>query len=138
MAEPRAGARAVARHVRISPRKARRVVDLIRGLPAGEAVAVLRFAPQSASEPVGKVLASAMANAEHNERLDTETLWVREAYVDEGPTLKRFRPRAQGRAYRIRKRTSHITVVVEARAAAATPARRRRLGRRETSTERTR
>ncbi len=66
------------------------------------------------------MLASAMANAEHNERLDAENLWVREAYVDEGPTLKRFRPRAQGRAYRIRKRTSHITVVVEPRAAAAT------------------
>jgi large subunit ribosomal protein L22 len=118
--DPVVGARAIARHVHVSPRKARRVVDLIRGLPAAEALAVLKFAPQSASEPVGKVLASAMANAEHNERLDAENLWVREAYVDEGPTLKRFRPRAQGRAYRIRKRTSHITVVVEPRAAAAT------------------
>jgi large subunit ribosomal protein L22 len=95
--------------------KARRVVDLIRGLPAGEAQVVLRFAEQSASEPVGKVLASAIANAEHNERLETDTLVVSEAFVDEGPTLKRFRPRAQGRAYRIRKRTSHITVVVESR-----------------------
>ncbi len=120
MPDPVVGARAIARHVHVSPRKARRVVDLIRGLPAAEALAVLKFAPQSASEPVGKVLASAMANAEHNERLDAENLWVREAYVDEGPTLKRFRPRAQGRAYRIRKRTSHITVVVEPRAAAAT------------------
>jgi large subunit ribosomal protein L22 len=109
---------AQARYVRTTPMKARRVVDLIRGLPADEAQAVLRFTPQAASEPVGKVLASAIANAEHNKRLDPTTLVVSEAYVDEGPTLKRFRPRAQGRAYRIRKRTSHITVVVEARAAA--------------------
>src|SRR5256714_8957115 len=112
------GARAVARHVRTSATKARRVVDLIRGLPAREALTVLQFAPQAASEPVYKVLASAVANAENNERLDPDTLLVTQAYVDEGPTLKRFRPRAQGRAYRIRKRTSHITVVVEARAAA--------------------
>src|SRR5207248_4279353 len=91
----------------------------IRGLPADEAQAVLRFTPQAASEPVGKVLASAIANAEHNKRLDPATLVVSEAYVDEGPTLKRFRPRAQGRAYRIRKRTSHITVVVESRPAVA-------------------
>jgi large subunit ribosomal protein L22 len=105
-------ARAQARYARVTPMKARRVVDLIRGLPAAEAQAVLRFAPQAASEPVSKVLASAIANAEHNSQLDSESLWVSEAYVDEGPTLKRFRPRAQGRAYRIRKRTSHITVVV--------------------------
>ncbi len=110
-----AGARASARYVRVSPRKARRVIDLIRGLPAGQALAVLQFAPQAASEPVYKVLESALANAEHNERLDRDRLWVSEAYVDEGPTLKRFRPRAQGRAYRIRKRTSHITVAVESR-----------------------
>ncbi len=121
--ESAVGARAVARYVRISPRKARRVVDLIRGLPAGEALALLRFAPQAASEPVGKVLASAVANAEHNERLETDTLFVSQAYVDEGPTLKRFRPRAQGRAYRIRKRTSHITVVVEPRLDAPRPRR---------------
>ncbi|GAA2628053.1 hypothetical protein GCM10010399_69560 [Dactylosporangium fulvum] len=107
------GARAIARHVRVSPMKARRVVDLVRGLPAREALTVLQFAPQSASEPVYKVLASAIANAENNERLDPDSLLVAEAYVDEGPTLKRFRPRAQGRAYRIRKRTSHITIVVE-------------------------
>ena len=105
-------ARAQARYARVTPMKARRVVDLIRGLPAAEAQAVLRFAPQAASEPVSKVLASAIANAEHNSQLDPESLWVSEAYVDEGPTIKRFRPRAQGRAYRIRKRTSHITVVV--------------------------
>jgi large subunit ribosomal protein L22 len=106
---------AQARYVRTAPMKARRVVDLIRGLPAGDAQAVLRFAPQAASEPVGKVLDSAIANAENNKQLDPTTLFVSEAYVDEGPTLKRFRPRAQGRAYRVRKRTSHITVVVESR-----------------------
>jgi large subunit ribosomal protein L22 len=94
--------------------KVRRVVDLIRGLPAAEAQTVLKFAPQAASEPVAKVLDSAIANAEHNAHLDPEALWVKEAFVDEGPTLKRFRPRAQGRAYRIRKRTSHITIVLEA------------------------
>jgi large subunit ribosomal protein L22 len=108
-------ARAQARFVRVTPRKARRVVDLIRGLPASQAQSVLRFAPQAASEPVYKVLSSAMANAEHNFKLDRETLIVSRAWVDEGPTLKRFRPRAQGRAYRINKRTSHITVIVEAR-----------------------
>ncbi len=107
------GARASARFVRVSPSKARRVVNLIRGLPAREALTVLQFAPQAASEPVYKVLASAMANAENNERLDPDSLLVSEAYVDEGPTFKRFRPRAQGRAYRINKRTSHITVVLE-------------------------
>jgi large subunit ribosomal protein L22 len=116
------GARAVARHVRISATKARRVVNLVRGLPAKEALTVLQFAPQAASEPVYKVLASAIANAENNERLDPDSLLVAEAYVDEGPTLKRFRPRAQGRAYRIRKRTCHITMVVESVQAAA-PAR---------------
>jgi large subunit ribosomal protein L22 len=123
------GARAIARHVRVSPMKARRVINLVRGLPAKEALTVLQFAPQQASEPVYKVLASAIANAENNERLDPDSLLVAEAYVDEGPTLKRFRPRAQGRAYRIFKRTCHITVVVESvsvaqtRAAKATVAR---------------
>jgi large subunit ribosomal protein L22 len=107
------GARAVARHVRVSPMKARRVVDLVRGMPAKEALTVLKFAPQAASEQVYKVLASAVANAENNERLDPDSLLVRAAFVDEGPTLKRFRPRAQGRAYRIRKRTCHITIEVE-------------------------
>jgi large subunit ribosomal protein L22 len=118
-------ARASARYVRVTPQKARRVVDLIRGLPAAEAQAVLRFAPQSASEPVGKVLDSAIANAENNHDLDPRSLVVSEAYVDEGPTLKRFRPRAQGRAYRIRKRTSHITVVVTPQRAAFTPTRKK-------------
>ena len=128
------GARAVARHVRISPNKARRVINLVRGLPAKEALTVLQFAPQAASEQVYKVLASAIANAENNERLDPDALLVSEAFVDEGPTLKRFRPRAQGRAYRIRKRTCHITIAVEAvqvarparKAAAARRPRRRR------------
>ena len=106
-------ARAQARFIRVTPRKARRVVDLIRGLPAAEAQAVLRFAPQAASEPVGKVLNSAIANATHNFNLAQDTLVVARTWVDEGPTLKRFRPRAQGRAYRINKRTSHITVVLE-------------------------
>lgn len=105
-------AQAKARYVRVTPMKARRVIDLIRGRRAEEALAILQFASQSASEPVRKVLASAVANAENNERLDRGDLVVTEAFVDEGPTLKRFRPRAQGRAYRIRKRTSHITVVV--------------------------
>jgi large subunit ribosomal protein L22 len=110
--------RATARYVRMTPMKTRRVVDLVRGMPAAEAQAILRFDPHAASEPVGKVLASAVANAEHlahvrNQRLDPDDLVVVEAYVDEGPTLKRFRPRAQGRAYRVRKRTSHITIVVE-------------------------
>jgi large subunit ribosomal protein L22 len=108
-------ARAKGRFVRITPRKARRVVDLIRGMPADKAQATLRFAPQSASDPVGKVLASAIANAGHNNHLDASSLVVSRAWVDEGPTLKRFRPRAQGRGYRIEKRTSHITVIVSDR-----------------------
>jgi len=102
-----------ATYVRVTPMKARRVIDMIRDLPAQQALSVLRFAPQAASEPVAKVLASAVANAENNFSLDPETLIVSRAFVDEGPTLKRFRPRAQGRAYRIRKRTSHITIEVE-------------------------
>ena len=106
-------ARAQARYIRVTPMKARRVVDLIRGMHATEGQAVLRFAPQAASVPVGKVLDSAIANAVHNyNHNNVESLYVAEAYVDEGPTRKRFRPRAQGRAYRIRKRTSHITVVL--------------------------
>jgi large subunit ribosomal protein L22 len=108
------GARAIARHVRLSPSKARRVINLVRGLPAKEALTVLQLAPYGASEPVYKVLASAIANAENNQRLDPDALLVSEAYVDEGPTLKRFQPRAQGRAYRILKRTCHITIAVEA------------------------
>jgi large subunit ribosomal protein L22 len=102
-----------ATYVRVTPMKARRVIDLIRDLPAQEALAMLKFAPQAASEPIAKVLASAIANAEHNFSLDAETLVVSRAFVDEGPTLKRFRPRAQGRAFRINKRTSHITIELE-------------------------
>jgi large subunit ribosomal protein L22 len=110
--------KATARYVRMSPTKVRRVVDLIRGLPASDAQAIVKFDPHAASEPVGKLLDSAIANVEHlahvrSQRVDREDLFVTEAFVDEGPMLKRFRPRAQGRAYRIRKRTSHITIVVE-------------------------
>jgi large subunit ribosomal protein L22 len=110
-------AKASARHVRVTPQKARRVVDLIRGKQAVEAVAVLQFAPQSASDPIKKVLESAIANArvkadQASQAFDERTLVITAAYVDEGPTMKRFRPRAQGRAARINKRTSHITVVV--------------------------
>ena len=111
--EPLRTAFARASHVRVTPMKARRVIDLIRDMPAQEALSVLKFAPQAASEPIAKVLASAIANAEHNFQLDPESLVISRAYVDEGPTLKRFRPRAQGRAYRINKRTSHITIEVE-------------------------
>jgi len=106
-------ARAKARYVRVTPRKARRVVDLIRGLPADQAQAVLQFSPQAASDPVGKVLASAIANADAmGGRADRGMLWVRRAWVDEGPTAPRFRARAQGRGYRILKRSSHITIIV--------------------------
>jgi len=107
------GAFASARYVRISPMKARRVVDMVRGLPAGDALTLLEFAPQAASETVFKVLASAVANAETGEGLDRGSLVVTKAMVDEGPTMKRWRPRAQGRATRINKRTSHITLVVQ-------------------------
>ena len=120
-----ASARSSARYVRVTPQKARRMVDLIRGLPASEARLVLRFSPQAASETVGKVLDSAIANAENNHGMNTDSLVVSEAYVDEGPTLKRFRPRAQGRAYRIRKRTSHITVVVSSDQQDTAPARKK-------------
>jgi len=113
------GAKATARYVRVSPTKVRRVVDLVRGRSAQEALDILTFAPQAASADVYKVVRSAIANAENNHGLDPSTLFVGEAYVNEGPTLKRIRPRAQGRAYRIRKRTSHITIVVESVAPAA-------------------
>mgnify|MGYP006062402339 CR=1 FL=1 len=105
-------AKAIARTVRIAPRKVRLVVDLIRGKQVGEAVAILRHTPKAASPVVEKVLKSAVANAEHNYELDVNNLVVSEIFVDEGPTLKRFRPRAQGRASSINKRTSHITLVV--------------------------
>ncbi len=107
------GAFAVARFVRVTPMKARRVVDMVRGAPVDEALATLKFSPLAASEVVHKVLESAVANATTTEDLDRSALVVTKARVDEGPTLKRFRPRAQGRASRILKRTSHITVVVQ-------------------------
>ncbi|MBF4457545.1 50S ribosomal protein L22 [Pseudoclavibacter sp. RFBJ3] len=105
------------RHIRVTPQKARRVVNLIRGKQALEALAILKFAPQGASEPVYKVVASAIANArvkadKESQFLDERDLYIAKAFVDEGATLKRFRPRAQGRAFRINKRTSHITVVL--------------------------
>lgn len=105
-------ARATAQTVRITPRKVRLVVDLIRGKKIGEALAILRLTPRAASPVVEKVLNSAIANAEHNYEMDVENLVVSEIFVDEGATMKRFRPRAQGRASSINKRTSHITVVV--------------------------
>lgn len=107
--------RATAKYVRVSPRKARQVVELIRGKSAQEADAILMLTPRGAAPLVRKVLKSAVANAENNHDKDADALWVTRAWVDEGPTLKRFTPRAQGRAARIRKRTSHITVCVEER-----------------------
>ncbi len=104
--------RAQARFVRQSPYKVRRVLDLVRGLPVEEARHVLELTDRRAADPVLKVLDSAVANAEHNHALDAEELYIAEAFADEGPTLKRWRPRARGRATRIRKRTSHVTVVV--------------------------
>ncbi|MGA9598406.1 MAG: 50S ribosomal protein L22 [Acidimicrobiia bacterium] len=105
-------ARAQAKYVRQSPYKVRRVLDLVRGMPVDEARATLDFTNRRAAPTIKKVLESAVANAEHNLALDAEELFVAEAYADEGPTLKRWRPRARGRATRINKRTSHITIVV--------------------------
>ena len=109
----RPGSYAIARHVRMSPTKVRRVVDVVRGMGVNEALAVLRFAPQAASEPVYKVVASAAANAENAESLRVDDLYISQAFVDEGVTLRRIRPRAKGSASRILKRGAHITVVVE-------------------------
>ena len=105
------------RHIRVTPQKARRVIALIKGKQAEEALAILKFAPQGASEPIYKLVASAIANArvtadKTGEYLDEQDLYIANAYVDEGTTLKRFRPRAQGRAFQIKKRTSHITVLL--------------------------
>jgi large subunit ribosomal protein L22 len=107
------GSFAVARFVRVTPMKARRVVDMVRGLPVDDALALLRFAPQAAAENVYKLLESAVANATTGEGLARADLVVTKVMVDEGPTMKRFRPRAQGRAFRINKRTSHMTLVVQ-------------------------
>jgi large subunit ribosomal protein L22 len=136
----RPGTRAQVRHVRMSASKAREVLDLVRGLPVGEAADVVRFTERAASDVVARCLASAVANAQHNDELDPDTLYVSACYADEGPTLKRWRPRARGRATRIRKRMCHITIIVspmppemaakvEAKQAAGAPAaggRRRR------------
>ena len=105
-------AKARARFLRIAPRKARAVIDLIRGKDVQEAQSILKVMPHRATAEIDKVLKSAVANAEHNFEMDTGNLCVSEAYVDEGPTLRRFRPRAMGRATRIRKRTSHITIIL--------------------------
>jgi large subunit ribosomal protein L22 len=126
-------AMAKARFVRVSATKARRVIDLVRGKSVSEALDILRWAPQAASEPVAKVIASAAANAQNNDGLDPSTLVVSTVYADEGPTAKRIRPRAQGRAFRIRKRTSHITVIVESR-----PSRSERAGGQSASATRAR
>jgi large subunit ribosomal protein L22 len=99
----------------MAPRKVRLVADLVRGRPVEEALQTLRFAPKAASRPLKKLVESAVANAENNHGLDIDTLWVSEILVNEGPTLKRFRPRAQGRAFPIHKRTSHVSVVLEER-----------------------
>lgn len=111
----RPGSFATARHVRMSASKVRRVVDLVRGMPVAEALVALKFAPQAASEPVYKVVASAAANAEDTEDLRRDDLYISSAFVDEGVTLKRIRPRAKGSASQILKRGAHITVVVEPR-----------------------
>jgi large subunit ribosomal protein L22 len=108
----REGTRAVLRHARLSPYKVREVLDLVRGKPVHEAEDILRFSERDAAFVVGKVLRSAVANAENNDELDPEELYVSACFADEGTTIKRWRPRARGRATRIRKRTSHITVIV--------------------------
>jgi large subunit ribosomal protein L22 len=143
----RPGTRAQMRFARFSASKARAVLDLVRGLPVSEAAEVLQFTERGPSVVIAKVLASAIANADHNDELDGDSLYVSACYADEGPTLKRWRPRARGRATRIRKRTCHITIIVspmpdemaarvEARQAAAAPARRR--GRRAQESRRAR
>jgi large subunit ribosomal protein L22 len=109
----RPGSFAIARHVRMSAQKVRRVADLVRGMDVKEALPILKFAPQAASEPVYKTVASAVANAESNESLRADELYISRIFVDEGMTLRRIRPRAKGSASRILKRASHITVVVE-------------------------
>ena len=107
--------RATAKYVRVSPRKVRQLTALVKGEHVEEAKRILQFSEKGAAEPLLKVLNSAIANAEHNEGIDPDDLWVTNAYADDGPTLKRWQPRALGRAYRIRKRTSHITVIVGTR-----------------------
>jgi len=112
MASDTTEVKAIARYIRMSPFKVRRVLDQIRGRSYREALIVLEFMPYRACDPVLKLLRSAVANAEHNAGLDPTELVVSQAYADQGPVLKRFQPRAQGRAYQIRKPTCHITVAV--------------------------
>lgn len=107
------GAKASARYVRLSPRKARLVIDLIRGKGVGEALNILSFAQRKAAGVISKLLKSALANASQDRSIDVDTLRIKEAFVDQGPMMKRFMPRARGRVTRIRKRTSHITLVLE-------------------------
>jgi large subunit ribosomal protein L22 len=111
----RPGSYAIARQVRMSPTKVRRVVDMVRGMDVEDALNTCRFAPQAASEPVYKVIASAVSNAERTDNLKRGDLYVSQAFVDQGLTIRRIRPRARGSASRILKRSSHITVVVEPR-----------------------
>ena len=106
-------ARAYLRHLRIAPRNVQIVLDLIRNQPADKAMAILKHTPKSASEPLQKLLKSAMANAENNHNMDKNSLYVAECFVCPGPTLKRIRPRAQGRAFHVLKRTSHVTMVLK-------------------------
>lgn len=106
-------AKAYLRNIRISPRKVQIVLDLIRNKPAAEAMAILKHTPKAASEYLVKLLGSAMANAEHNFQMDKNNLYVAECFVTPGPVMKRMRPRAQGRAFRILKRTSHVTMVLK-------------------------
>jgi large subunit ribosomal protein L22 len=108
-------AKAIAKHIRIAPRKIRIVIDLIRGKNVGEAFAILKYTPKVGAEVVEKVLKSAVANAEHNYDLNTDALYVSQAFVDQGPTLKRIHPRSRGQAFKILKRTSHVTLVVKER-----------------------
>ena len=108
-------AKAIAKYIRIAPRKIRIVVDLIRGKSVGEAIAILKHTPKVASEVVEKVLKSAMANAEHNYDMNIDNLFVSEVYVDQGPTLKRIHPRSRGQAFKILKRSSHVTLKVKER-----------------------
>jgi len=108
-------AKAIARHIRIAPRKIRVVIDLIRGKNIGEAYAILKYTPKIGSEILLKVLESAIANAEHNYDMNSDKLYVAAAYVDQGPTLKRIHPRSRGQAFKILKRSSHVTVVVKER-----------------------
>ena len=117
----RPGSYAIARHVRMTPMKVRRVVDMVRGMDVVDALALLQFAPQAASEPVYKVVASAASNADQTNAVRIEDLYISQAFVDEGTTMRRIRPRAKGSASRILKRASHITVVVEPHGEADAP-----------------